>query len=135
MERREGPREWSPRKPPKPPIWPKFVDGYLEAALWTSMGDDGKPLDSTFSIQDFSEQAIAQAVEESNDFIKKNRKDLDASGGSESQHGHDFWLTRNGHGTGFWDRGYKEGVGKRLTDRAQAFGELYVYASNGKLDF
>lgn len=135
MERREGPREWSPRKPPKPPILPKFVDAYLEAALWTSTSEDDTPLDTIFSIQDFSELAIAQAVEESNSFIKKNRKDLDASGGSDGQHGHDFWLTRNGHGTGFWDRGYEKGVGKRLTDRAHAFGEIYVYARNGKLDF
>lgn len=39
-----------------------------------------------------------------------------------SQHGHDFLLTRNGHGTGFWDRGYDYEIGKALTDDAYAYG-------------
>lgn len=32
--------------------------------------------------------------------------------------GHDFWLTRNGHGTGFWDRSELEegGLGERLSE-------------------
>ena len=37
-------------------------------------------------------------------------------------HGHDFWLTRNRHGAGFWDRGYPEAIGKALTDAAHAEG-------------
>ena len=40
--------------------------------------------------------------------------------------GHDFWLTRNGHGAGFWDRGLGE-AGKKLTDAAHAFGECNLY--------
>lgn len=38
----------------------------------------------------------------------------------------DFWLTRNGHGAGFWDRGAGS-VGKRLTDAAKSYGERYVF--------
>lgn len=36
--------------------------------------------------------------------------------------GHDYWLTRHGHGTGYWDRGLGE-LGERLTDAAKALGE------------
>lgn len=36
--------------------------------------------------------------------------------------GHDFALTRNGHGAGFWDRGLGE-VGDKLTDLARSYGE------------
>jgi hypothetical protein len=36
------------------------------------------------------------------------------------QAGHDFQLTRNHHGTGFWDRGYKHG--DALTTLAHTFG-------------
>ena len=36
--------------------------------------------------------------------------------------GHDFALTRNGHGAGFWDRGYGD-VGTFLSDAARTFGE------------
>lgn len=35
--------------------------------------------------------------------------------------GHDFALTRNGHGAGFWDRGYGD-VGQRLTEAAHVYG-------------
>ena len=37
------------------------------------------------------------------------------------QHGGDFYLTRNGHGAGFWDRGYGD-VGKQLTEAAKVYG-------------
>lgn len=37
----------------------------------------------------------------------------------------DFWLTRNRHGAGFWDRGAGD-VGKRLTQAAHGFGEQDV---------
>lgn len=39
-----------------------------------------------------------------------------------AQVGHDFWLTRNGHGAGFWDRGKGE-AGQYLTRIAKTFGE------------
>jgi hypothetical protein len=39
--------------------------------------------------------------------------------------GHDFWLTRNGHGAGFWDRGLGE-LGERLSAAARVYGEDYV---------
>jgi hypothetical protein len=131
--RKKNPLDWSPRgEIPGDPIWPKFVDAYLEAALWASMDDDGRPLDEKYRVRDFAQKAIDKSIDESNDFILVNRKDLE-SVGNESQHGHDFWLTRNRHGAGFWDRGYGA-VGKRLTDAAQAYGEAYVYAGNdGKL--
>lgn len=46
------------------------------------------------------------------------------------QHGHDFALTRNHHGAGFWDRGYGD-VGDRLTEAAQAYGEHSVLTDDG----
>lgn len=42
------------------------------------------------------------------------------------QIGHDFWLTRNGHGAGFWDRGLGE-RGRRLTDACRPYGKVDLY--------
>jgi hypothetical protein len=39
--------------------------------------------------------------------------------------GHDFWLTRNGHGAGFWDRGLGE-VGDKLSKTCR-YGTQDVY--------
>ena len=37
--------------------------------------------------------------------------------------GMDFWLTRNGHGTGFWDRDYSEETEKDLMSAVKNFKE------------
>ena len=39
--------------------------------------------------------------------------------------GHDFALTRNGHGTGFWDRGLGE-MGDMLSEECKPYGEHRV---------
>lgn len=45
--------------------------------------------------------------------------------------GHDLWLTRNRHGTGFWDRVYGDDLdkdlGERLTEAAHKIGERHLY--------
>ena len=43
------------------------------------------------------------------------------------QAGHDFWFSRNGHGTGFWDRDhtyYTPAVRDWLQRKAETFGEI-----------
>lgn len=53
-----------------------------------------------------------------------------------SRMGHDLWLTRNGHGAGFWDRPEIWGDCSDLfSDIARSMGEKYAYAENGKLFF
>jgi hypothetical protein len=41
--------------------------------------------------------------------------------------GHDFWLTRNGHGAGFWDGDWTEPAATILTNAAKAFDECNLY--------
>lgn len=36
--------------------------------------------------------------------------------------GHDFWLTRNGHGAGFGDGDWPEEAGEKLSEAARSFG-------------
>lgn len=108
------------------PIWPEFVDSYLETALWSTLDNDGHPFDRRHGIDDFAQQAIDQAVNECNAFIRANRKDLLAVG-DKHVNGHDFWLTRNRHGAGFWDRGYPKAVANRLTKASHAAGDVTIY--------
>lgn len=44
------------------------------------------------------------------------------------QAGHDFWLTRNGHGTGFWDRPEKYGShnAELFTKISEHYGSAYA---------
>ncbi|MFD7257194.1 hypothetical protein [Streptomyces sp. NPDC059874] len=47
--------------------------------------------------------------------------------GREADAGHDFWLTRNGHGAGFWDGDWPEPVASILTVAAKVRGEFCLY--------
>ena len=49
--------------------------------------------------------------------------------------GHDFWLTRNGHGAGFWDGDWPENFGEFATDICDEAGEADVYSEHGIIDF
>jgi hypothetical protein len=66
-------------------------------------------------------------------FQQQNRRDIELACAyawrcdyTVARAGHDFWLTRNGHGVGFWDRGLGA-VGDALSKAAQAYGERNVY--------
>ena len=108
-----------------------FVFGYIRAALWLSSDEYGEPLDRDFTIDNFSDEAIAQAIEDCERFQDENADDL-YDVGNEAQNGHDFWLTRNGHGAGFRDRDYGA-VGERLSLAARAFGEANLYVGDDGL--
>lgn len=112
----------------------KFVDSYLETALWASTDDNQEPLDDKYDTADFTKEAIKAARRDAEGFIRENRADLN-SVGDYGQHGHDFFLTRNGHGAGFWDRGYGA-VGDRLSKACKLYGGADIIVNDrGKLVF
>jgi hypothetical protein len=109
------------------------LKAYIECALWASTGEDGEPLDAGYDATDLAEESRVSMREDLWDFIELvQEQGIDASDWSADQFGHDFWLTRNGHGAGFWDRGHE--AGSELTKWAKTFGtsDLYV-GDNGKL--
>lgn len=110
--------------------------GYLDAALWSSVGDDEKPLDENYTTDDIAPEAIEEARKDVNNFLDENEKDPRRWSGAYDfdRIGHDFWLTRNRHGTGFWDReapGTELGeIGKRLTDSAHVYRSSDAYVGD-----
>lgn len=102
---------------------------YLVAALWSSTDDNGDPLDDAHGIGNIAPESVAAMREDVADFINAQQIDLDASGLCDEQIGHDFWLTRNHHGAGFWDRGLGA-VGRRLTDACQPYGRVDLYVGD-----
>ncbi len=114
-----------------------FTTAYIEAALWSStdQSDDqgGRPLDDTYGIEDLSEEAIKGMASDCAAFQEANRYLMDEAeeqhGMDDEQAGHDFWLTRNGHGAGFWDRGMEE-IGDVLSDAAKSYGSCDLYVGD-----
>ena len=113
-----------------------FTQGYLEAAMWTDEPDEVIESTPEWNYDNLAPEALEGALRDCKAFQLEAADPLrllDSEG--DDQHGHDFWLTRNGHGAGFWDRGY--GVtGKVLTDIADKYGMTDLYlGDDGKLYF
>lgn len=115
----------------------EFVDGYVTCMLWSSTDNSnesgGDPLDLNYDADDLDESTTSSAISECMAFIDANRKDLEEATAQEgytwARAGHDFWLTRNGHGAGFFDRGLGT-VGDRLQDAARLYGGRDPYVGD-----
>lgn len=112
----------------------EFTKGYIACAIWSSTWpESGRPLDGDFSPQDLSQSALASIVKDCEAFQKDNADLLAQASADAARHGHDFWLTRNRHGAGFWDRGYGR-VGDKLSAAAHAYGTSDLHPVEGKLE-
>lgn len=105
-----------------------FTAAYVEAIYFTDAGPD----DACDEGDMFSDSAWKQIKGDCEFFQGRAKYLLDDAYETgqygASQAGHDFWLTRNGHGTGFWDRKELDGLstinatlGDRLTKIAEEF--------------
>lgn len=115
--------------------YPEFFRAYVACALWSSHeydenGESGDALDALYSIDDLSDAARQTMETECLDFIELCQGEgLDPFPQGKNQSGHDFWLTRNGHGAGYWDRGLEK-LGDKLTEWAKSMGSSDLYVSD-----
>ncbi|WP_159600844.1 hypothetical protein [Agromyces humi] len=113
-----------------------LIDGYLASMLWTATDEEGNELGKGRTTADFTDEAVASAKEDLDGFVAGNwglvQRYL-TEGRSYADLGHDFNLTRNGHGVNFRDRGLGE-LGEHLADMARPAGGVFVYVGDdGKL--
>lgn len=110
-----------------------ITQAYLECALWSSSDANDVPFDSNFDIDDVAPESEEQAEAVCIAFQKDNEELLVESELSDELIGYDLWLTRNGHGAGFWDRNLGE-IGDKLTKACEELGEANLYkGDDGKL--
>lgn len=130
-----------------------MVTGYLEAVLWTQTDYDrdddstGEPmLDANYDVDDIDPEYVAKVRVEFAELIqayplavrmylnsaRDNRLSLPFNDLSDRSalFGHDYLLTRDGHGAGFWDRCLGE-LGDYLTDIAKHSGSHDELWDNG----
>lgn len=101
---------------------------YIECALWASTNDDGDPID----LETLHESAKAQMGDDITNFLTYlEEKGISRDEWSDEQLGHDFWLSRNGHCAGFWDRGLENG--RALHEAAKTFGSCDLYVGDDGL--
>lgn len=116
----------------------EFICGYIEAIFFTSE-DCGEDSIGESGIDELSLAAKQSVINECAAFYLANKQDLQCAVNGynyDFEHaGEDFWLTRNGHGVGFWSRGLDD-VGQNLTDACgwgTDFAEKYVYRGDDNL--
>jgi hypothetical protein len=130
------------------------LKGYVEAMLWANAvcdiegcedraaGSDcehSNGAEKKFSLSDFSDADQTSMRDDVEDFVLGNLADFrkyleereyDPSQGTVADYfGHDFALTRNGHGAGFWDRGLGR-LGDRLSEASKVYGSSDIYISS-----
>jgi hypothetical protein len=118
-----------------------FLEAYVKAALYSTNDESdpetgGEPMDRNYSWDNFAPKTKQAFKKDCDTFIKMGQRDLVAGlahGMDAEKAGHDFWLTREGHGAGFWDGDWPEPMGKNLTALSKKFGEANIYVDGGKV--
>jgi hypothetical protein len=80
----------------------------------------------------FSQQALDSMQKDCSEFCEAVKSQLPYLDADPIDLGHDFWLTRNHHGAGFWDGDWSDGSDV-LTEIAEAFGESDMYLGDDGL--
>ena len=106
---------------------------YVKTAIWSSTDENGEMLDSDTEID---QRSLALMREDVYDFLAMIARERPSDVWPEvalnpGQTGHDFWLTRNRHGAGFWDGDWPGTVGTWLTEQAHVYGESELIPVEG----
>lgn len=120
-----------------------FTAAYVEAMLWAENDNSdetgGVPLDSNYDRSDLEPESESKVKADCERFlsmpdvvdsIRKGNVHGPQGSGPFQMAGHDFWLTRNGHGAGFWDGDWPEPYASTLDKAARSFGSCDVIVTD-----
>jgi hypothetical protein len=112
-----------------------FTTHYITAMLWAETDNGDTPLDENYDGNpgEFTDRCYQQILAD----CKAFQEQYGHLWTDDSQAAHDFWLTRQRHGCGFWARPEIYGDNTdALTDAAHEFGEFELYITDDKkIDF
>lgn len=104
-----------------------------------------EPMDRNYSADDIAPETLARMIEDCCAFQEANAETIKAAIETGEvkcgpdfdewgRAGHDLWLTREGHGAGFWDGDWPEPYAQKLTAAAKSMGECPLYVGDeGKI--
>ncbi len=108
-----------------------FTKACIEALYFTDTGDDEQPPKDA----ELSEETRLDLEADCRSFYHRYSCYFEPGGQDDEQAGHDFWLTRNGHGAGFWDGDWNEPYAGMLTAGSRNYGEFQTYlGDDGTID-
>jgi len=103
----------------------EILNSYLETAFWTD--EDIQPELKEKSFSDVDINSINQAKEDIKTFLQQAKKEAtdELEKYDSSSIGHNFWLSRNGHGAGFFDD-YSD----KLQEIAEKMETIHIYVGD-----
>lgn len=119
----------------------EFTTAYIECALWStndeSTPEGGEPLDRNYCFGCIAQETLDKMIADCKAFqdkqghllTEKNRSTVSQWSALELA-GHDFWLSRNGHGANFLDGDWADDVAQQLYNASHSFGEFDLYVEH-----
>jgi len=92
-----------------------FTQAYIETLLWSESDDNWEGFDKNYDIEDIHPDSLEVIEKECKAFQKGMEVIHDWIDLTDTNFAHDFCLTRNEHGAGFWDGDYDH-LGKGTVD-------------------
>jgi hypothetical protein len=104
----------------------EILSSYLETAIWADAEEDDEQMKSK-TIHDFDPQSKDNALKDIQAFVKQAGQIApeELKTYSDKQLGHNLWLSRNGHGAGFFDD-----KNNKLQDIARNMKGKYIYSGD-----
>lgn len=114
-------------------IHAQILNGYITAMHWASVDFEGESLENYELSQEGHEAAVIACAR----LLKAHANDLEIVIDLHPEYtydhvGHDLFLTREGHGVGFWDRGLGH-YGDVLTKYCKGIKECDPYVGDDNL--
>jgi hypothetical protein len=119
-----------------------FTQAYIAAMLWSTNDESnesgGYPLDKNYDADDLAPEARTLIDEDCKAFYEAHSHLFTSENCFRNgcpvdvYAGHDFWLTRAGHGCGFWDGDWRPGPDETLTEASYQAGERDVEVGDDK---
>ena len=129
-------RQWAQSKVFTDSDFYDFCNAYIKTALWSSHSYDenGNQEDDDLQGYELAEETVKIMKADCHNFLSDvvTEQLWDYVKDKMSAAGCDFWLTRNHHGTGFWD-GDWGGAEHNLTDLAHTYGSADLYVGDDGL--
>lgn len=110
----------------------RYGSWYVNALLWAEVDNFGKPLEFRYAENALTIKARDIIENDIGNFLNEcNRQNINIFAYKMDEVMHKFHLTRNRHGTGFWDwEALSDHEQKKLTEIAHSFPSICMYEIN-----
>ena len=110
----------------------EVLQHFIVAALWSTTDDEGEPLQNNYSYGDIPGSELDKLRNLIVEFIEQNQKTLKKYNITAEALGHDLFLDSQGHGAGFWDRGYGDDGATLSESASKIFASDQPYIGDDK---